>query len=102
MHKLGKRTAAAVIGIAIGIAAAPSVLAKGHDQGVADGSPSETTLTGRQVAGRDVRGVGGAIENFLGVAADLTLNIRYGDLVKIQAAEGTRRTVPVVGNKPRK
>jgi len=100
------RTALVVIGLAIGIGfgGASVTFAKGHDQGVADGIPSvdDTGLFSRNgaIAGRDVPGVGiGRNGAFLGVAKDLQLDLNYGEIVRVQAAEGTRNTVPTVNNR---
>jgi len=96
--KILKPLSIAVIGLSIGLVSGSAAFAKGHDQGVADGTPKDASLSGDgRVAGRDLPGVG--IENgvFLGVAADLENDLTYGlDIVQNQVADDLRRVVPVV------
>ena len=94
---------ATLVALSVGFGAGSTVFAKGHDQGVADGSRLDPSiLRGGAVAGRDIPGVGRDRQgNFLGVAADLDADLTYGriygqDVVKVQALAGTRRVVPVV------
>ena len=100
--KILSKTVLAVIGLALGTGGSAGVFAKGHDAGVADGTWYDASIYSHGVvAGRDVRGVGDNPANFLGVAADLELDINYGDIVQRQVEEGTRRVVPVVNQPPR-
>ena len=92
-----------VIVFFIGIGVTSNVFAKGHDQGVADGTRNDpSTLRGGIVASVDVKGVGRDEQgNFLGVA-DMDHDLTYGqDVVAVQRATDTRRVIPVVGNRPR-
>lgn len=92
-----KTLAAAVVGLSVGLGGASAVLAKAHDQGVADGTRIDpSVLRGGGVAGVDEPGVGrDADGNFLGVAADLELDQNYGQtIVQQQVADGTRRIDP--------
>jgi hypothetical protein len=96
--QLVKTIGIAALGLAVGLGGATGALAKGHDQGVADGSPTDpSTLRGGVVASIDVAGVGrDAQGNFLGVA-DILTGLTYGqDVVLGQVAAGTRSIDPVV------
>ena len=89
-----------LLALSVGFGAGSTAFAKGHDQGVADGSRTDpSALRGGVVASQDVAGVGrDADGNFLGVA-DLNHDLTYGqDVVAIQRATDTRRVKPVVCN----
>ena len=89
----------------IGIGGSSAVLAKGHDQGVADGPPAleNTGLFSRNgiVASHDIAGVGSDDQgNFFGVADSLNSDINYGqNVVQDQVANDTRRVIPVVNGR---
>jgi len=96
-----KVLSAAFIALTVGFGAASTASAKGHDQGVADGSRTDpSALRGGVVASQDVDGVGrDADGNFLGVA-DINSDLTYGqDVVSVQRATDTRRVKPVVNNR---
>ena len=109
--QLIKTLGIAALGLAVGLGGATGALAKGHDQGVADGTPRDDTgLFSRNgaVAGVDVEGIGAeselfglCLEGFCGVVGDPGQT--YGrDIVSVQREEGIRRVTPVVGaNAPR-
>ncbi len=89
--------AALALGLSVGLSSATLALAKGHDQGVADGTRiNPSNLRGGVVASNDVAGVGRDEEgNFLGVV-DLNHDLTYGqDVVANQRATDTRRVKPV-------
>ncbi|NND69775.1 MAG: hypothetical protein HKN19_19450 [Halioglobus sp.] len=95
-----KKLAAGTLGLALTLGAG-AALAKGHDQGVADGSRTDpSSLRGGVVASQDVPGVGrDADGNFLGVADSANSDLTYGrNVVQQQIADDTRRVHPVVGN----
>jgi hypothetical protein len=95
-----KPIAVAVMGISLGLGGSLAI-AKGHDQGKADGSRNDPSLLrGGIVASHDVPGVGRDEQgNFLGVADSSNSDLTYGrDVVAIQRATDTRRVKPVVGN----
>jgi hypothetical protein len=105
-----KSLAPVALGMALAVAG-PSAFAKGHDQGVADGTPlDDTGLFSRNgaIAGVNVPGIGAAgfaglklcAEGFCGVVGDPGQT--YGrDIVAVQVAEDTRRVVPVVNDRER-
>lgn len=101
MTKLWKPLAVAVVGLSIGLAGASGVFAKGHDQGVADGSSNDPSdLRGGIVASKDVDGVGRdpVTDAFLGVA-DINSDLNYGiDVVQGQIEADVRRVHPRVCN----
>jgi hypothetical protein len=96
--------------VALGMALAvtgTSAMAKGHDQGVADGTPRDDTgqfSTNGAIAGINVLGIGGFTQTelcssaeFCGVVGDPGQT--YGrTIVADQVANDTRRVRPVVGN----
>ena len=100
-----KSLAPVALGMALAVAGSSS-FAKGHDQGVADGSPRDDTgIFSRNgaVAGVNAGGIGGGDlctepdAAFCGVVGDPGQT--YGrDIVAGQVAAGTRRVTPVVGN----
>jgi hypothetical protein len=102
-----KSLAPVALGMALAVAG-PSAFAKGHDQGVADGTPlDDTGLFSRNgaIAGVNVPGIGAAgfaelglcREGFCGVVGDPGQT--YGrDIVSVQRALDLRRVYPVVGN----
>lgn len=102
-----KPVAMATFGISICLGCTSLAFAKGHDQGVADGSRTDPSiLRGGGVAGVNVPGIGSAAfgglceEGFCGVVGDPGQT--YGrDIVSQQRAAGIRRVTPVVNNKPR-
>lgn len=95
-----KTLAFALVGLAIGVGVNSAAFAKAHDKGVADGTPlavSPGSLPPGFVAGRDVPGVGRDCEGcdpFRGVAADLELDVNYGQNV-VSPKRGGNRVVPV-------
>jgi hypothetical protein len=105
--KILKSVAIAALSLAVGLGGATVAVAKGHDQGVADGTPRDDTgLFSRDgaVAGVNVLGIGAAgFQNlglcevgFCGVVGDPGQT--YGiDIVSVQIAEDIRRVDPVVG-----
>lgn len=85
------------LGVALALGASAG-FAKGHDQGVADGSRTDpSSLRGGVVASHDVPGVGrDADGNFLGVADSSNSDLTYGqDVVQQQIADGVRRVTPI-------
>ncbi len=104
-YKMTILKAIATVGVSAAMifGATGAALAKGHDNGKADGSRTDpSTLRGGVVASNDVAGVGRDAEgNFLGVA-DANHDLTYGqDVVALQRATDTRRVKPCgVGNKP--
>jgi len=97
----------AFIALTLGVGAASTAVAKGHDQGVADGTPRDDTglfSRGGAVAGHDIAGVGTASVGvcdgaFCGVADSMNSDLTYGrDVVSEQRALDIRRVYPVVGN----
>ena len=95
-----KTLTAGSLGLALALSAG-TVLAKGHDQGKADGSRNDPSiLRGGVVASHDVPGVGRDEQgNFLGVADSSNPDLTYGrTVVAVQRANDTRRVHPVVGN----
>jgi hypothetical protein len=103
-----KRIGIAALVLSVFLGAASLGFAKGHDQGVADGTPNDpSTLRGGAVAGVGVPGIGSAAfgglcrEGFCGVVGDPGQT--YGrDIVSQQRAADIRRVKPVVANNPRK
>jgi hypothetical protein len=102
-----KSLAPVALGMALAVAGT-SAFAKGHDQGVADGSPrlDPGIYRGGIVAGVNEPGIGfpaqGSCEAnlFCGVVGDPGQT--YGrDIVAVQVAEDTRRVVPVVNDRER-
>ena len=94
--------------LALGMALAvtgTSAFAKGHDQGVADGTPRDDTgqfSTNGAIAGINVLGIGGFTQTelcssaeFCGVVGDPGQTYG-GDIVQQQLEDDTRRVVPVV------
>jgi hypothetical protein len=96
MNKM-KPLAVVLVGVAIAICGTSAAFAKGHDQGAADGTRLDPSiLNGGAVAGLDVPDVGPGSEVFLGVAADLELDLTYGQAIVVPSAmEGDIRVVPV-------
>ena len=96
MNKM-KPLAIVLAGVAIAIGGTSAAFAKGHDQGVADGSPMDPSiLNGGAVAGLDVLGVGPGDGEFRGVARDMELDLTYGQFSVVPSAmEGDIRVVPV-------
>ena len=104
-----KSLATVALGVSVAVGGA-SAFAKGHDQGVADGTPRDDTgLFSRNgaVAGVNVPGIGAAgfadlglcEEGFCGVVGDPGQT--YGrDIVSVQRALDMRRVKPVVSNNP--
>lgn len=102
-----KKLAPVALGTALAVTAMSS-FAKGHDQGVADGTRlAETGLFSRNgvIAGVNVPGIGEVgfanlglcREGFCGVVGDPGQT--YGrDIVAVQRELGIRRVHPVVGN----
>ena len=100
-----KSLAPMALGVALAVAGT-SAFAKGHDQGVADGTPlDDTGLFSRDgvIAGVNVPGIGAAgfanlglcREGFCGVVGDPGQT--YGrDIVAVQRALDIRRVHPVV------
>ena len=98
-----KTAAVAALGLIIGLGSVSIAVAKGHDQGVADGSRLDPSIyrTGA-VAGIDVTGIGFAIvdkelceSGFCGVIGDVGQT--YGlDSVIPQVEAGTISVNPVV------
>jgi len=100
MMRIIKSIGVAALGLAVGLTSA-TVLAKGHDQGVADGTPMDPSILNHgAVAGVNVPGIGaprfGLCEAaFCGVVGDPGQT--YGrDIVAIQRAMDIRRVKPVV------
>jgi hypothetical protein len=111
--KILKSVAVAALSLAVGIGGATVAVAKGHDQGVADGfpTPENTGLFSRDgfVAGVDVLGIGAESElfglcqeGFCGVVGDPGQT--YGrDIVSVQRELGIRRVTPnILRNDPGK
>lgn len=100
---ISKTLTTLTVGACLAFSASGAALAKGHDNGKADGSRMDpSTLRGGIVASNDVAGVGRDAEgNFLGVA-DSNSDLTYGrDVVALQRATDTRRVKPCgVGKKP--
>jgi hypothetical protein len=101
MIRLLNRAAFVALMLSLTLGAASLAFAKGHDQGVADGTPTDPSiLRGGGVAGVDVDGIGSVDsglcrEGFCGVVGDPGQT--YGqDIVAVQVAEGTIQVVPVV------
>lgn len=91
-----KYLTATALGLSLIVGGAGVALAKGHDQGVADGSRVDpSTLRGGVVASNDVPGVGRDADGmFLGVV-DANHDLTYGqDVVANQRATDTRRVKP--------
>jgi hypothetical protein len=102
-----KPIAAAVMGLSIGLGGT-AAMAKGHDQGAADGTRNDPSgLRGGVVASHATPGVGFASFEpsscfeaaFCGVADSTNPDVNYGqNIVQIQVANDARRVKPVVGN----
>ena len=96
MNKM-KPVAVVLVGLALALAGTSAAFAKGHDQGVADGTRIDPSiLNGGAVAGLDEPGVGPGDGVFLGVARDMQLDLTYGQVIVVPSAmEGDIRVVPV-------
>ena len=107
--KVVKSVAIAALGLAVGLGGATAAMAKGHDQGVADGTPRDDTgLFSRKgaVAGVNVAGIGAEAFGgecgeglvFCGVVGDPGQT--YGRTIVTQQREaGIRRVTPVVNGR---
>lgn len=88
---------ATLVALTVGFGAGSTAFAKGHDQGVADGTPKDPSLLrGGAVAGVGEPGIGVDPKSgvFLGVAADLDADLTYGQfIVRDQAKDGGRGIV---------
>ena len=91
---------ATLVALTVGFGTGSTAFAKGHDQGVADGSRNDPSdFRGGLVAGVDKAGVGRVDGEFLGVA-DLNHDLTYGqDVVALQRAADERRVIPVVNGR---
>jgi len=104
--RIAKSVAIAALSLSIGMGGATVAVAKGHDQGVADGTPRDDTgqfSRNGAVAGVSVPGIGaGGFANlglcaggFCGVVGDPGQT--YGrDIVAVQRELDIRRVTPVV------
>jgi hypothetical protein len=103
-----KSLAPVALGMALAVAGSSS-FAKGHDQGVADGTPRDDTgifSSGGAIAGVNAGGIGGGAlctdreAAFCGVVGDPGQTYG-GDIVQQQLEDDTRRVVPVVNDRER-
>ena len=104
-----KPLAIVALGVSMALAGGSSTFAKGHDMGVADGTPLDARFDGNTgvfsrngvVSGQLNSGIGGGdcFNGFCGVV-DADGDLNYGqDIVQDQIAAGTRNVTPVVNNR---